>query len=620
MTDQTATELALTQERMRGLLDAVVSVAEDLSLEAVLERVVTAACRLVQARFGALGVIGPDQALSHFVTVGFDQETIRQIGALPVGHGVLGLLIREPHPLRLHDLHDHPDSFGFPAHHPPMKSFLGVPVRVRDTVFGNLYLTEKEGGGDFTDEDQELAVALAAAAGVTIENARLYDESRARSRWLEAVAAMGRDLLRPVDGDGDGLNLVVQRVLAASGAELAVIGFPTDDSLYCAAAAGTPAGTTTAGTTAAGTTAAGTTTAGTSTAGIAGIAGTAAATTAAALVGATVLLQPGVLRELQATGRSVTLARPPLQSADAAPGSAAQWSQLGSTLIAALGPAGDGQGVILLSRAPASTGYSLTDVEMSAVFGTQVSLALELASVHRMREEQAVLGDRDRIARDLHDLVIQRLFAAGLSIQSLRRFTNDSVALDRINAVTTELDDTIRELRDTIYSLRGMAQDTGTLSSRILTVIKEGAASLSYAPRIRLSGPIDAPLADDLSSSLLAVISEGLSNAARHSQASAIDISVDADTDRIKLVIADNGCGFIKPIRRSGLDNLKERATLLGGKFSVRSVLGEGTRLRWSAPVPEVTVGVRLHVSRRTRQLGFGAENPASPASTTRSS
>ncbi|TFD71443.1 GAF domain-containing sensor histidine kinase [Cryobacterium gelidum] len=593
MTDQTATELALTQERMRGLLDAVVSVAEDLSLEAVLERVVTAACQLVQARFGALGVIGPDQALSHFVTVGFDQETIRQIGALPVGHGVLGLLIREPHPLRLHDLHDHPDSFGFPAHHLPMKSFLGVPVRVRDTVFGNLYLTEKEGGGDFTDEDQELAVALAAAAGVTIENARLYDESRARSGWLEAVAAMGRDLLRPVDGDGDGLNLVVQRVLAASGAELAVIGFPTDDSLYCAAAAGTST---------------------------AGIAGTAAATTAAALVGATVLLQPGVLRELQATGRSVTLARPPLQSADTAPGSAAQWSQLGSTLIAALGPAGDGQGVILLSRAPASTGYSLTDVEMSAVFGTQVSLALELASVHRMREEQAVLGDRDRIARDLHDLVIQRLFAAGLSIQSLRRFTNDSVALDRINAVTTELDDTIRELRDTIYSLRGMAQDTGTLSSRILTVIKEGAASLSYAPRIRLSGPIDAPLADDLSSSLLAVISEGLSNAARHSQASAIDISVDADTDRIKLVIADNGCGFIKPIRRSGLDNLKERATLLGGKFSVRSVLGEGTRLRWSVPVPEVTVGVRLHVSRRTRQPGFGAENPASPASTTRSS
>ncbi|WP_104192526.1 GAF domain-containing sensor histidine kinase [Cryobacterium sp. Y82] len=586
MTDQTAAELARTQDRMRGLLDAVVSVAEDLSLEAVLERVITAACELVQARYGALGVIGTGQALSHFVTVGFDEETVRQIGALPVGHGVLGLLIREPHPIRLHDLHDHPDSFGFPAHHPPMKSFLGVPVRVRDTVFGNLYLTEKEGGGDFTDEDQELAVALAAAAGVTIENARLYDESRARSRWLEAVAAMGRDLLRPVDGEGNGLDLVVQRALVASGADLAVIGFPTDDSLYCAAAAGTA------------------------------VTGAAAS----ALVGTTVLLQAGVLSELQATGHSATLVKPPLQGADSAAGSAAAWSRLGSTLIAALGPAGEGQGVILLSRTPASAEYSLTDVEMSAVFGTQMSLALELASVHRMREEQAVLGDRDRIARDLHDLVIQRLFAAGLSMQSLRRFTNDPIALDRINAVTNELDDTIRELRDTIYSLRGMAQDTGTLSSRILAVIKEGAASLPFAPRIRLSGTIDAPLADDLSSSLLAVISEGLSNAARHSEASTIDISVDAQNDRIKLVIADNGCGFSKLNRRSGLDNLKERAMLLGGKFSVRSVVGEGTRLRWSAPVPEVTVGVRLHVSQRTRQPGFGAENPVSPASKTRSS
>ncbi|WP_104083178.1 GAF domain-containing sensor histidine kinase [Cryobacterium sp. Y11] len=591
--DQTAAELALTQERMRGLLDAVVSVAEDLSLESVLERVVTAACQLVQARYGALGVIGTEQALSHFVTVGFDEETIHQIGAFPTGHGVLGLLIRKPHPIRLHDLHDHPDSFGFPAHHPPMKSFLGVPVRVRDTVFGNLYLTEKEGGGDFTDEDQELAVALAAAAGVTIENARLYDEARRRGNWLEAVAAMGRDLLRPGDGDSDGdgdsengLDLVAARVLAASGAQLAVIGFPTDDSLYCAAAAEVELST----------------------------------SVAAHLVGSTVLLRPGALDELRNTGASIALDNPPILQTDAAPGSATPWSLLGPTLVAALGPAGDGQGVILLSRAPASAGFSLTDVEMSAVFGTHVSLALELATVHRMREEQAVLGDRDRIARDLHDLVIQRLFAAGLSVQSLRRFTSDPVALDRINAVTTELDETIRELRDTIYSLRGMSQDTRTLSSQILAVIKEGAQSLPFAPRIRLSGPIDGPLADDLTSSLLAVISEGLSNAARHAQATSIDISVDAEPERIKLVIADNGCGFSEPVRRSGLDNLKERATLLGGKFSVRSTIGEGTRLRWSVPVPEVTVGVRLHVSQRKRLPEFGAESPASPASTTRSS
>src|SRR5215218_9628893 len=181
-----AGELLNAQQRMRGLLEAVVALAEDLSLEAVLQRVVNSACTLLQARFGALGVINEEHALSHFITVGIDDETGRKIGPLPTGHGVLGLLIRDPKPLRLHDLSQHPEAYGFPKNHPPMKSFLGVPIRVRDSVFGNLYLTQKEGGGDFTDEDEDLAQALAAAAGVAIENARLYDDSRRRTGWLEA--------------------------------------------------------------------------------------------------------------------------------------------------------------------------------------------------------------------------------------------------------------------------------------------------------------------------------------------------------------------------------------------------------------------------------------------------
>ncbi|XTR52494.1 GAF domain-containing protein [Pseudarthrobacter sp. So.54] len=181
-----AEELLQSQERMAGLLEAVVAVAEDLSLDAVLERVVQSGCRLLRARYGALGVIGDDKALSHFISVGIDEQLAHRIGPLPTGHGVLGLLISDPRPLRLHDLRNHPEAYGFPGKHPPMKSFLGVPVRVRDVVFGNLYLTEKEDGSDFTDEDEGLAVALAAAAGVAIENARLYDDARRRARWLEA--------------------------------------------------------------------------------------------------------------------------------------------------------------------------------------------------------------------------------------------------------------------------------------------------------------------------------------------------------------------------------------------------------------------------------------------------
>ncbi|MBB5641449.1 GAF domain-containing protein [Cryobacterium roopkundense] len=578
-----ADELLLTQERIRGLVSAVVSIAEDLSLEAVLKRVVESACTLLRAQYGALGVIGADQSLSHFVTVGFDEQTIEKVGALPVGKGVLGLLIREPHPIRLHDLGQHPSAAGFPANHPPMVSFLGVPVRVRDVVFGNLYLTEKEGGGDFTPEDQELAVALAAAAGVAIENARLFEEARGRGAWLEACADMARDLLRSFDDDGEsGLDTVAQRAMIESGASLALIGLPTDEAekVFCAAGVGDGA---------------------------------------SALVGRSIVMSSCALAEVRSTGESTVL---PLLSEVIDPEVAAEngaWPELGPTLLVALGPPGVGQGVLLLARPLGSGAFSPTDVEMSAVFGSYVALGLELANVHRMREQQAVFGDRDRIARDLHDLVIQRLFAAGLSMQSLRRFTDDPVALDRIAAVTVELDSTIHELRDTIYSLRGASQTSATMSSRILEVIAEGTRSLTFAPNIRLSGPIDADLGEALSENLLAVITEGLSNVTRHSGATTIKISVNAEHGRVRLLIVDDGRGFSDPVRSSGLENLRQRARVCGGRFEVKSALGEGARLSWSAPVPIVTNGGRPGPSPRRQQGGFDAENQVFPAGTPRS-
>jgi len=576
-----ADELLLTQERMRGLVSAVVSIAEDLSLEAVLNRVVQSACTLLRARYGALGVIGPDQSLSHFITVGFDHETIAKVGALPVGQGVLGLLIAEPHPIRLHDLGQHPSAAGFPANHPPMVSFLGVPVRVRDVVFGNLYLTEKEGGGDFTPEDQELAVALAAAAGVTIENAGLFEEARRRGAWLEACADMARDLLRSFDDEHEsGLDGVALRALVESGAALALIALPTDEEgkAFCASGAGVGA---------------------------------------SALVGRSIVLSADALARVRSTGESTVL---PLLSEALDPILAAEngvWPKLGQSLLVALGPPGVGQGVLLLARPLGSARFTPTDVEMSAVFGSYVALGLELANVHRMREQQAVFGDRDRIARDLHDLVIQRLFAAGLSMQSLRRFTDDPVALERIAAVTVELDSTIHELRDTIYSLRG-APHAATMSSRILEVIAEGTRSLGFAPNIRLSGPIDAELGEALSENLLAVITEGLSNVTRHSGAASIKISVNADNGRVRLLLVDDGCGFTEPVRSSGIENLRQRALVCGGRFDVKSTPGDGTRLFWSAPVPVVTPGGRSGPSSRRPHSGRDTEGPPSSAATAR--
>ncbi|TFB48194.1 GAF domain-containing protein [Cryobacterium tagatosivorans] len=547
-----AEELAAVVDRMRGLVGALSIVAEGLSLEVVLERLVRMACQLVDAEFGALGVIGDDGSLDQFITVGFDAETTKLVGPLPTGHGVLGLLIREPRPLRLHDLGKHPAAAGFPPNHPPMVSFLGVPVRVRDVVFGNLYLTAKRGGGDFTSEDEELVVALAAAAGVAIENARLFEKSELRRKQLEAGVDVARGILDSVDNENqEGLDLVARRAMLETGADFAFLGFPTEENsqMSCVAAAGPGA---------------------------------------AALVGRVAAIRASALAELEIRGAAMALRESPLVFSRMGVGAGDEGPAMGPTLMAAVHRRGGRGGVLVLSRRAGSSGFGPTDVEMGAVFGAHVAMALELTQINRAREQQAVFGDRDRIARDLHDVVIQRIFAAGLSLQGIRHFTSDVRALERIETVTEELDGTIREVRRTIHSLSGISPTTETLNSRILSAIKDKTDWLPFSPRVLLSGPLSEDIGVLLSENLLAVISEGLSNAARHSGATSIDVSVKVGQGRVKLLISDNGHGFSGTVKRSGLDNLKHRAKACGGRMAVSSVPGEGTRLVWSAPIRRV--------------------------------
>lgn len=539
-----AGELLHAQERMRGLLEAVVAVAEDLSLEAVLDRVVASACRLLHARYGALGVIGEDRSLSHFVTVGIDEELARRIGPLPTGHGVLGLLISEPVPLRLHDLRGHPKSYGFPEHHPPMKSFLGVPVRVRDVVFGNLYLTEKEGGGDFTPEDEDLAVALAAAAGVAIENARLYEDARRRASWLEACMdvtgrMMGQD--RPDETDRGGLNLIADRARREAGSQLALLLVPDG---------------------------------GVGSYRVAGAAGEDCKQYSGRLLP---MDSPGI-RAVADTGRPAILDE---TGGILGPG---EGLDLGKLLAIDLSAQGAHHGLLILVRAHGSGAFPKTDVEMGPVFGSHVALALELDRIHRLREQLVVFTDRDRIARDLHDVVIQRLFAAGLSIQSLRRFATVESALSRIDAVTAELDETIRDLRNTIYSLRASSGEQELLSSRILQTVRSAARSLPFAPHLSLIGNVDSVLDDVTVAHLLAVLSEGLSNAVRHSSAQKISVSVSAADGRLTLTIEDNGKGFSDPAPGNGLANMEHRAQDLHGSLTITSTPREGTTLVWTVP------------------------------------
>ncbi len=537
-----AGELLSTQERMRGLLEAVVSVAEDLSLDAVLERVVRSACTLLDARYAALGVIAEDQSLSHFITVGIDEELIRKIGPLPTGHGVLGLLTSDPHPMRLHDLHDHPASYGFPEHHPSMVSFLGVPVRVRGRVFGNLYLTEKSDGADFTAEDEELAVALAAAAGVAIENARLFEDARRRSSWLEAsMSVTGRMMDDDRNITGSSLDMIAATALAESDSALAMIGVSSDKGpdLFVAAAAGERA---------------------------------------SLLVGRSLVLDSPEIVEVLRTGVPTVF-----NDATGLLGRA-EGTTLGPTIVIPLGPQGTNQGLLILAKNQDSESYSKIVVEMSAVFGSHVALALELARTHRLREQIMVFTDRDRIARDLHDVVIQRLFAAGLSMQSMQRFITDKTALERIKNVTTELDETIRDLRNTIYSLQVSSNETELLSDLILRAVRNAAKPLAFAPRLNLAGPIDSTVSEETAKHLLAVLSEGLSNAVRHSKAGVIEVCVDVTADKVIVTIVDDGIGVGEPGRRSGLLNMEKRAKLLNGTFEIESTETTGTRMTWEVP------------------------------------
>ena len=529
---------ASSADRMQALVSAVTSLAENLSLEAVLDRLVVSACQLVGARYGAFGVIGDDEALTHFVTAGIEGSVAQRVNSLPPGRGMVGHLVRDPRPLRLKSLQNRPRANGFSPGDPPMRTFLGVPVRIRDVVFGNLYLTEKHSGGLFTVEDEELTVALAAASGVAIENARLFEQSTRRQQWLEAGMTVSEQLMGNVHGEAAGLSLIAEGALQQSESLLAVIAIP--DAMG-------------------------------------------RAMRLSAVTGAVDLLRSP---SLPARGSAVEYVRDNggsvLCGARELFGAAAD-SQLGPALVTVLGHRGTHAGVLILVRGSGGRAYSQVDVEMHEMYCSRAALALELANFHLLREQQLVLTDRDRIARDLHDLVIQRIFAVGLSIQSLRRFATAPVAQQRIKTVTEELDETIRELRDTIYALRA----TGSrepLSARIVRAVQDGAWQTGTTPEVQLRGPVDIAISDEVAEHLIAVISEGLSNALRHSHASEIILTVNAADGLADLTIEDNGRGFSAPSRLSGLENLEHRAVMLGGTFRVTSAPGEGTRLRWTVP------------------------------------
>ncbi|MEU9573563.1 GAF domain-containing sensor histidine kinase [Streptomyces massasporeus] len=542
-------QVRATRDRVHTLLDAVLSIGTDLDLDVVLRRITESAVALVDAQYGALGVLGDEGKIRQFITVGMDESTIEAIGHYPDGQGILGLLIKEPEPLRLPDLGRHPDSVGFPAGHPPMTTFLGAPVRVRDQVFGNLYLTDKRGGAEFDDDDEAVLRTLAAAAGVAIDNARLYEDTRRREQWLAASSELTRSLLSGTD-TGQVLHQITATVRALSGADLVTLAVPFDggDELVVEAAEGE------------------------------------GAKQVHGLVLPATTLAAKVYHSNQRVSSSALS-----QEQQAGGGSAAR-IDLGPGFLLPLGGPEHVRGVLQVANMAGGTEFTNATMTMISGFADQAALALEIAEHRREAEHLLVLSDRDRIARDLHDLAIQRLFASGLTLNSvLGRVSDRPQVAERVQRVVDDLDDTIKTVRGTIYALRerDRAESGGGLRGNILAETDQAATVLGFTPALRMTGLLDTDVPDSHAEQLLAVLREALSNAARHAHATAVEVTAETDGSRLRLRVADNGRGIDPAVtRRSGLDNLRERATDLGGSFTLTPNEPTGTLAEWTVPLP----------------------------------
>ncbi|MCW7943870.1 histidine kinase [Streptomyces hygroscopicus] len=537
-----------TQERVHRLLEAVLSVGRELDLPHVLRSIAEAAVVLVDAEYGALGVIGEDRMLSEFLTVGISEERRAEIGELPSGHGILGELIRHPEPLRLGEISEHPASYGFPAHHPPMHSFLGVPIRVRDQVFGNLYLTEKRGAAEFDAEDEAVLSTLAVAAGVAIENARLYEEARLRERWLRASSLVTSALLSGAPGEHV-LELTVEQAREIVSADVGMIAerVAGEDVLRAPFAVGLGA----------------------------------QRRRGLAMPG-----QDGFVAAALSTAEP--LVSPDIQQDPRIDRGSALWAGLGPVVGVPLSAGGKSIGVLLLGRAQGRAPFLDTEAGSLLGFAAQAALAMELAARRRDAEQIALLQDRDRIARDLHDLAIQRLFAAGMTLQSTQRFVDHPEAAERLSRTVDDLDETIKIIRSTIFGLRthGGAQEEAGLRRRVSETVKASAAPLGFTPALRVEGLVDTDVPDGVADHVIAVLGEALTNVARHSGARSADVHLRRDKGELTLTVTDDGCGTPRNAVRSGLRNLEERAVALGGTLTVcERHEGGGTRLRWSVPM-----------------------------------
>jgi signal transduction histidine kinase len=531
------------QGRLRGLLRAIETVTGDLSLESVLRNVIEAACDLAEARYGAVGVIAQDGSLEQFIHVGMDQRTARGIGALPQGKGLLGALINDPQPIRLRHMAEDPRSAGFPPQHPAMDSFLGVPIRVRGEVFGNLYLTDST-KGEFTADDEELVVALAFAAGSAVSNARLYQESRLRQQWLTASVEISAQLLAATGEDP--LQMIARRAIDIADADLVSLGLLTPD-------------------------------------------GTELVVEIALGVGAEELIGRRFLVSEIAARRAIEEHRPVMLSSLDVEGHqshVASVIEAGPLMLLPLQGTQQVHGVLSLVRTRGRAAFTASDLNLAAGFANHASVALELADSRAAEQRVALLEDRERIARDLHDHVIQELFAIGLGLESAAVLIADHPAEQRVRQRVADIDRTIRRIRTSIFELRGpIGTSPEGVRQRIFEIAADLTPALGFAPDISFSGLVEIKVSPELADDLAAAVREALTNCAKHARASKVSVDVSVSSDEVVLIVSDDGVGIGAAARTSGLANLAVRADKHGGSLETTSGNPHGTTLTWKAPL-----------------------------------
>jgi signal transduction histidine kinase len=533
-----AGDVLATQGRLRGLLRANALVAGDLSLPVVLRQIVDAARDLLGARYAALGVLGRDGELEQFVHAGMDDALVAEIVDLPRGRGILGLLISEPAPIRLAALSAHPAAAGFPPGHPPMGSFLGVPVRIGEEVFGNLYLTERIAGGEFTADDEELAIALAATAGAAIANARRFAESEQRRRWLDASTQLTPLLLAETQGRPHAL--ITGHAAAAADADFAVLAVPGNPGQVI----------------------------------VTGVAGP----LAAGLMNRTAPLAGSLTGQVIGSGKPSLITGDRLQTAAAALGAG-----IGPLIVVPLTAGERILGTVLLGRLAARPGFTESDLGMAASFAGHAAVAMELAQA---RADQILLAraeDHDRIAGDLHDQVIGELFALGMKLQG-QSARSDAAAAERVNGYIDTLDRVISNIRTSIFGLQQHHRPAPAgLQARIMEIIEEHAPQLGFTASATFTLPPGPGPDETLAHDILAVTREALSNCARHAHATAVSIALARQDELITLDITDNGRGLGTPVRSSGLASMRRRAENNGGTLRITAPVGGGTQLIWTA-------------------------------------